>query len=119
MARTVRIIGVPEGPAPLWVREKWVGLDLPVSPPRVVKRRVWRDFKTRGLFTYFMALLGITSEKLETWDGYVVDVRQAVTILEAKHPDAAAWWRENVPHLMGGKFMFDAAACSINSRDKD
>ena len=30
-ARTVRIIAVPPGEAPLWVREKWVGLDLPVA----------------------------------------------------------------------------------------
>jgi hypothetical protein len=28
---TVRIVAVPPGEAPLWVREKWVGLDLPVA----------------------------------------------------------------------------------------
>jgi hypothetical protein len=26
----VRIVAVPPGEAPLWVRQKWVGLDLPV-----------------------------------------------------------------------------------------
>ena len=28
---TVRIVAVPPGEAPLWVREQWVGLDLPVA----------------------------------------------------------------------------------------
>ena len=28
---TVRIIAAPPGEAPLWVRQKWVGLDLPVT----------------------------------------------------------------------------------------
>ena len=28
---TVRIIAVPPGEAPLWVREKWVGVELPVA----------------------------------------------------------------------------------------
>ena len=28
---TVRIIAAPPGEAPLWVRQKWVGLDLPVA----------------------------------------------------------------------------------------
>ena len=28
---TIRIIGVPPGEAPLWVREKWVGLELPLT----------------------------------------------------------------------------------------
>ena len=26
----VRIVAVPPGEAPLWVRQRWVGLDLPV-----------------------------------------------------------------------------------------
>ena len=28
---TIRIIAAPPGEAPLWVRQKWVGLDLPVA----------------------------------------------------------------------------------------
>ena len=27
----VRIVAVPLGEAPLWVREKWVGLELPLT----------------------------------------------------------------------------------------
>lgn len=113
MTSTVRIVGVPAGPVPLWVRQQWVGLDLPVSPPRLVRRRVWKDFKRRGVLEYCLALVGLATNKLETWDGYFVDVNAAVAILATRHPEAAAWWRENVPHLMGGKFMFDAAACRL------
>ena len=29
MARMIRITSVPTGEAPVWVREKWVGLELP------------------------------------------------------------------------------------------
>ena len=28
---TIRIVGVPPGEAPLWVREKWLGLELPLA----------------------------------------------------------------------------------------
>ena len=30
-SRTIRIISIPPGEAPLWVREKWVGLELPLT----------------------------------------------------------------------------------------
>jgi hypothetical protein len=36
----IRIIAVPPGEAPLWVREKWVGLDLPVAR---YSGRGWRE----------------------------------------------------------------------------
>ncbi len=29
--RTIRIVGVPPGEAPFWVREQWVGLELPLT----------------------------------------------------------------------------------------
>lgn len=111
MTGSVRIIGAPAGAAPLWVREQWIGLELPIDPPHVVEMRVWTDFSLKGPLTPWMALLGWLTGKLSTWKGYVVDVDTAVSILSIKHPEAAAWWRENVPHMMGKTFIFDEPAC--------
>src|SRR5580704_4538322 len=41
----LRIIAVPPGEAPLWVREKWVGLELPVA------QRQSRKFLTSGVLS--------------------------------------------------------------------
>ena len=58
VSKAERIAGVPAGPAALWLREKWVGLDLPVSPPRIVTRRAWSDFRQRGSLAELLALFG-------------------------------------------------------------
>jgi hypothetical protein len=41
---------------------------------------------------------------------YLVEVDTALDILEQASPDAAAWWRENVPHLIGAGRTFGFAA---------
>jgi hypothetical protein len=38
--------------------------------------------------------------------GYLVDGKQAVTILATKAPWAAAWWREHAPHVLANDFQF-------------
>jgi hypothetical protein len=43
---SVRIIGVPPGEAPLWVREKWVGLELPLT-----RYPAPRDYFTFGVLS--------------------------------------------------------------------
>jgi hypothetical protein len=45
--------------------------------------------------------------------GYAVEGRAALKQLEARAPQAAAWWRANVPHVLqpGFQFVFPAANC--------
>jgi hypothetical protein len=42
-----------------------------------------------------------------------VDVDEAIDILAEADPEAAAWWEENTPHLLGrgGKFGFAEEVC--------
>jgi hypothetical protein len=110
---TVRITSVPPGEAPLWVREKWVGLELPISgPPKS------RTYRTAGVITGPKSLLGglsaILRGRTEKVQGYRVSGEAALAALEDASPNAAAWWRANVPrHFKPGKYLvFHASACT-------
>jgi len=47
--------------------------------------------------------------------GYLVPSRAAVETLAQTQPAAAAWWRQNVPHVLKPEqhFVFDAPACEV------
>jgi hypothetical protein len=102
------VTSVPSGEAPLWVREKWVGLKLPLTGR--LSAGVFRGggilTGPRGSVSSFMALL---CGRLPQREGYIVDVLPAVQILESTHPEAAAWWKENASHLMrpDRRFVFE------------
>ncbi len=85
---SVRIITTPQGEAPQWVREAWVGLVLPLS-----------------VSGYSAAGLGVLSRE-RSFGGYMVPTLHALRILEAKNADAAAWW-----YALYGKL--DAADCLV------
>ncbi len=96
----VRIIAVPPGEAPAWVRQKWVGLELPLAQwSSTASTRHVTGVLTgpRGLFARLARLL---RGELQEHSGFKVSVVQAVAILERASPDAAQWWRTNTPHLM-------------------
>jgi len=108
-------VQVPAGEAPLWVREKWVGLELPLAGGD----KEPRDFYTSGvlsgprnrLIAAWWGLLG----RLKPQSGYAVDVNGALAILEKSAPEAASWWRGNVPRLLvkKRKFLFHKSVCEI------
>ena len=108
----LQIVSVPPGEAPLWVREQWVGLLLPLSQ--------WKEgpvsFLTSGVLTgpkgAYARILSALTGKLERQSGYVVEVLPAIEALHARSPEAAQWWRENTPHLFQGKqyFVFHESA---------
>jgi hypothetical protein len=95
----LNVISVPSGEAPLWVREKWVGLRLPLSGRLSVG-----TFRGSGVLSGprspISSLLALITGRVRRADGYIVDALTAVQTLEAAHPEAAAWWKENTPHLM-------------------
>lgn len=110
--RSIRIIATPPGDAPLWVREKWVGLTLPIvgSNSRRVcavsineKATIWHHLK---------ALLG---GRAKTVTGYLVEAGRAVDLLAASNLEAAEWWRHNTPDQLraGRHFVFHAEACRL------
>ena len=99
-SRTIRIIGVPPGEAPLWVREKWVGLELPLS-----RHSAPGAFYVYGALSIPRGRLaqcwGLIRGRAEKVPGYAVESIDAVDILATSNADAAAWWRKHTPHLIG------------------
>lgn len=110
---TVRITSVPPGEAPLWVREKWVGLELPICGPAIP-----RIHRTVGVVTGPSSLPGrlvaILRGRTQKTPGYMVSVEAALVALEEVSPDAAAWWRANAPGVVrtGRYLVFQETVCT-------
>ena len=110
----VRIVAVPPGEAPFWVRQKWVGLDLPV-----VRYSAHRKFFSFGVLSYPRSWLAqwaaIFHGRAQGDAGYAVEAAPAVEVLARVSPEAAAWWRENVPHLIAPNcyLVFHEEVCRI------
>jgi hypothetical protein len=111
---TVRITSVPPGEAPLWVREKWVGLELPICGPAIP-----RTYRTVGVVTGSGSLVGflfaVLRRRTKNTPGYLVSGEAALVALEEVSPDAAAWWRANAPGFFqpGRYLVFQETACTL------
>jgi hypothetical protein len=110
----VRIVAVPPGEAPFWVRRKWVGLDLPV-----VRYSAHRKFPTFGVLSIPRSSPAQSAAmfpgRADFIVGYAVEAASAVGILATACPEAAAWWRENTPDLIAPKryLVFHEEVCRI------
>jgi hypothetical protein len=95
----VRVFDVPPGEAPLWVRQAWVGVELPTvrRQPRAVPS--------------FQVLSG---SHVEPGLGYEVPGPAAVAAVSAVNPAAAEWWRANVPGVLDPRYtlVFPADVCA-------
>lgn len=109
----IRITSVPSGDAPLWVREKWVGVELTSalgsSPGTFPSASV---LAPSSLFASLWRRITGQSRKV---NGYPVQVTAAIDALEKSSPEAAMWWRQNTPQLVSPRraFVFDANACEV------
>ena len=110
---------VPPGEAPFWVRDKWVGLELPLADDDQGPRVAYTSGVLSGPRNRFIALLWGLMGRLQRKSGFSVYVSEALAALEKTAPDAASWWRENVPRLQGRKrkFMFHPSACEFIGAD--
>jgi hypothetical protein len=95
----IRIVTTPPGEAPQSVREAWIGLELPLAKSRDQGKK--------------LAVMGVRSWEGIFMTGYAVEGRVALEYLAARSPTAAAWWRENVPHVLksGFQFVFPVENC--------
>jgi hypothetical protein len=114
-AGCIRITNVPPGEAPQWVREKWVGLVLPLATCRSKPRMAYTSGVLSGPPNRFAAIWWGLRGRLERQSGYAVDASAALAILERTAPDAASWWRANVPRLLARRrrFMFRTSDCEL------
>lgn len=112
---TLKITSVPPGEAPAWVREQWVGLELPLaadgSGPHTLPTFGVLSYPKSRISWYLSKFL--RRFKMET--GYLVECIPAIEVLEKSSPDAAAWWRSNTPELLqaGQCFLFHESACHV------
>jgi len=112
-ATRIRIISCPPGEAPLSVRLAWVGLELPVNPGGASRKLAMTSgviSAPRGWWQRIVALV-LWRHRVQT--GYAVNALDAVNLLHAKDPAAAAWWREHCAYLLDGRrqFLFPMASC--------
>lgn len=109
----VRIVRRPCGEAPDWVRDAWIGLSLPLVERQ--QSSLYSVGVLSGPTSWISQLIAVFRGKAERVTGYLVNASEAVEQLAHHSPDAAAWWRENTPHLLDGKrnFLFDADACAF------
>lgn len=109
----VRIISTPPGDAPLWVREKWVGIELPTARCTGPAVAVGFGVFSKNAWSFWRRLIGLFSGEGELVKGYVVNALTAVQLLEQVSPKAADWWRQSTPRALTSKdnFMFHAEAC--------
>ncbi len=118
----IRILDVPPGEAPLEVRRRWVGLELPLVPGDTGPVRMLAQGVVTGprrkpgkWLCLWYRLTGRVFER----EGYRVPALQALEALEPVAPDAAAWWRTNTPHLFERTptsvqvLIFDAHVCAL------
>ena len=116
VSKTIRIIATPPGQAPQWVREKWVGLELPLAT-RYPQQRV-RSLSSGVLDgpPTFLGFLGrLFRGRVSVTNGFAVDGTMAIAVLETKHPDAASWWKTNTPRLLESNrcLVFQNDVCQL------
>lgn len=94
------ITSVPPGEAPEWVREKWVGLSLPLAD----EAGALHSLPTVGVISHPKTRLGYYRARLtgrvRRASGYIVYSTAAIEVLERSSPEAAAWWRNHVPWVV-------------------
>jgi hypothetical protein len=109
---SVRVVAVPPGEAPLWVREQWVGLELPLA-----RRARASTLPTVGALSGPKSIVGqcfaFLSGRTARETGYVVRVVDALAVLEKSSPEAAHWWLTHASHLVSRNrlFVFQENVC--------
>ncbi len=112
----IEIHTTPEGKNPLWVREAWVGLQLPSLDSAPVSMPVAEVGNRSGqsfLGSVFRGLKDGPVQTTSTRLGYSVDAKIAVGIVALSNEDAAKWWLENVPQIMriDTPLLFETTCC--------
>lgn len=111
------ITSTPAGEAPQWVREKWIGIVLPVAQRRPEAQTVRVSgvlTGPKGLCARLFARFSDKRSRRQT--GYIVNTLTAFERLARHSPEALAWWRVNTPHLFapGRQFVFESSVGVIS-----
>jgi hypothetical protein len=99
-ANFFKIVNMPAGEAPEWVRSAWVGTVLP-------KASVAQTGEYTG------GLSGKALEEMGYSPEYTVNAATAISVLNQTRPDAAKWWTAQAPHIVaeGRLLSFEGPCC--------
>lgn len=99
----------------MWVRQKWVGLELPLAQAEANPLRLYTGGVLSGPKAWWQGIFAWLFGRLQAESGFLVAVVPALEVLEKVSPDAAAWWRENASYLVSPNrmFLFSAEACRV------
>jgi len=83
---TIEVVKMPDGPAPAWVREKWVGIRMEAerTPAESAIGETDEEDFTSG-------------KRIPSRGGYIVSVETALTLLALKSLEAARWFEKHIP----------------------
>jgi len=103
------------GDEPDFVREAWVGLELPVlegkeQPVLVPPAKLpWRALS----FSKLVARLFSRQLPDQPMPAYLVSAAEGFEVLERERPEAAKWWKRRFPDALSGRynFRFNAENC--------
>lgn len=109
----IEIHSTPQGKNPLWVREAWVGLQLPSLDEVPIKVPVADVGNRPSVRALVRGLKDGAVAPLKERFGYSVNAKIAVGIVSLTNEDAARWWLENVPEMMRQDMplLFETACC--------
>jgi hypothetical protein len=102
--RFIRIVRIPPGEAPEWVRKAWIGLILPL------KTGIFGPVRTEGIGV-------VTGKSVGEKDVFPVSAILAIDILARDHEEAAYWWQSRGMYVPWFDFQFDASACELLPAD--
>ena len=126
----MRIMAVPPGQAPKWVREEWVGLELPIAentpPPKDLIQAGVNFFRPKDVVKTAMKMTGekkrdekIIQKRVSlakykaSIGGYPVETVAAIEILGKKSSKAARWWEENLYLKAMPWLVFKKEVCEL------
>jgi len=98
--KRIRIISVPPGQAPEWVRKEWVGLELPLTEVQPDEDDLLTD-----------VVEGRPERSNDM--GYSVEGGIAIEMLGKKSMEAAQWWRNNASHILDSALVFNKEVCKL------
>jgi len=93
---SIKIIATPPGQAPKWVRDGWIGVEIPILKQ-----------PTGGI------QMGVCGGKAENAGGHQVATHEAVEALRKKSPEAADWWKKNFSLASISSLVFSKDVCQV------
>jgi hypothetical protein len=107
ITKHIRIVGLPPGEAPIEIRQAWIGLELPLADGKYQKERSIRGLGVlSGPKSFFGLFFAWIFRQGDPTKNFVVQSAKALEILEEERPEAAEWWKENVPHFYKPWMLF-------------